>query len=644
MAVVAHNEPNTWPQVLRYNAARFGGDGKAMRYKHYGIWHTYSWEDYLSSVKYLTLGLKSLGFGSGSRLLIIGDNSPEWYFAQLAAQGNRGVGVGLYSDLSAAEIERIARESEADFAMVEDEEQADKIAEIRDRLPHLKTVVFWRYKGLGDRERSFFVGVRDVVSMGRAFETEHPGAFEESVAGGEADDICSIIYTSGTGVEGPKGTLHSHRSLMANARGYVELDGLGPKDDLAGYLPPVWITEQCLTFGCHLLSGGILNFAENSATHQGDIREIAPHVLVYNSRLWETQAGQVQARMRGASRLKKRAVGWAMRVGYQMVDTAHEERKPALRWRLLDTIADRVVFRPVRDSLGLSRARVCYTSGSALSGDAIRFFRALKVPIKNIYGSAEAGAVTGAADRIQSTGTVGSVNPGVEITLAEQGELVVRHPGTFLGYHNDPDRTARVLNDGWVRTGDTVGAGAGAGKELVFVDRLDHLITLPCGDVLAPQHIESRLRASPYIKDAWVLAGEGCEALSAVVIVDAVTAGRWADQRKVRYTTFADLAHTPEVYGLIDHEIASINQDLEGSERIEKYVNLHREFDPDELELTRDRKLRRAFLSEKYQVLVQALAGDDTSVEVEGSTARGGGTAGTIRAALRIATVEREGQ
>lgn len=641
MAIVAHNEPDTWPKVLQHNAARFGAEGTAMRYKHYGIWHSYSWEAYLSKVKELALGLKSLGFGSESRLLIVGDNSPNWLFAQLAAQSNRGVSVGLYSDLSAAEIERIARDSEADFAMVEDEEQADKIAEIRDRLPHLKTVVFWRYKGLGDRDRSVFVGLRDVVSKGRDYEAEHPGAFEESVASGNADDVCSIIYTSGTGVEGTKGTLHSHRSLMANSRAYYELDSLSPKDDLAGYLPPAWITEQWLTFGCHLLSGGVLNFAENSATHEGDVREIAPHLLVYNSRLWESQAGQVQARMRGASRLKKLVTGWAMRIGYQMVDMAQQERKPALRWRLLDTIADRIVFRPVRDSLGLSRARVCYTSGSTLSADAIRFFRALKVPIKNIYGSAEAGAVTGAADRTQFAGTVGSVNPGVKVTVAEQGELVVRQPGTFLGYHDDPDRTARVLNDGWVRTGDKFATGAG--DELVFVDRLDDLITLPCGDVVAPQAIESRLRSSPYIKDAWVLAGERCEALSAVVIVDAVTAGRWADQRKVRYTTFADLAHTPEVYGLIEDEIASVNRDLEGSERIEKYVNLHRVLDPDELELTRDRKLRRAFLTERYGALIRALAGDDASVEVEGSSARGGGPAGNTRPTLRIATVGREG-
>ncbi len=641
MALVDHNEPDTWPKVLQHNAAWFGAEGTAMRYKHYGIWQSYSWEAYLSQVKDLALGLRCLGFGPRSKLLIVGDNSPEWLFAQLAAQGNRGISVGLYSDLSAAEIERIARDSEADFAMVEDEEQADKISEIRDRLPHLKTVVFWRYKGLGNRDRSVFVGLRDVVSMGRDYEAEHPGAFEESVAAGNTDDVCSIIYTSGTGAEGAKGTLHSHRSLMANSRAYCELDKLGPKDDLAGYLPPAWITEQWLIFGCHLLSGGVLDFAENSATHAGDVREIAPHLLVYNSRLWESKAGQVQARMRGASRLKKLATGWAMRIGYHMVDTAQQQQKPALQWRLLDTIADRTVFRPVRDSLGLSRARVCYTSGSTLSADAIRFFQALKVPIKTVYGSAEADAVTGAADRIKSAGTVVSVNPGVDVTVAERGELLVRHPGTFLGYHNDPARTARVLNDGWVRTGDKVATCADG--ELAFVDRLDDLITLPCGDVVAPQGIESRLRSSPYIKDAWVLAGDGCEALSAVVIVDAVTAGRWADQRKVRYTTFADLARSPEVYRLIEDEIASVNQGLGGGERIEKCVILHREFDPDELELTRDRKLRRAFLTERYGALIRALAGDDTSVEVEGSTARGSGPAGTIRATLRIATVGREG-
>ena len=627
---------------MTHNSASFGAGGKAMRFKHYGIWQSYSWAEYLENVKYLALGLRSLGFEPGSKLLIVGDNSPEWFFAQMAAQSNRGISVGLYSDLSPEEIEYAARDCEADFAMVEDQEQVDKLDEVRERLPHLKAVVFWRYKGLSDRDRSFVHGLRDVVAMGRDYEAAHPAAFEERIESGAADDICSIVYTSGTGDRGPKGTLHSHRSLMTAARAFCDQDGLGTKDDFASYLPPAWITEQWLSFGSHLLSGGIVDYAESAVTHQEDIREIAPTAVVYNSRLWESQAGQVQARMRGASAVKRLVTRWFMPVGYRRADLEYQRRKPGLPWRLLDACGDRIVFRPIRDSLGLPRARVCYTSGSMLSDETIRFFHALRVPLKNVYGSAEAGAVTGAAERIQTPGTVGSVNAGVETKVTERGELAVRHQGTFLGYCGSPELTAQVLDDGWVRTGDKCSVnGEGA---LVFTDRLDDLITLPCGDVVAPQSIESRLKCSPYIKDAWVLAHEDCETVSAVVIIDAANTGRWAERRKARYTTFNDLSQNPDVYGLIEQELAQVNRDLPQTQRIDRFVHLHREFDPDELELTRDRKLRRAFLYGRYEGLVRALRDGATTALVESQAAPHDARTEKIETALTIATVGREGQ
>ena len=387
--------------MLEHNCARFGAGGKAMRYKHYGIWQSYSWQDYFENVKYLALGLLSLGFEPGSRLLIVGDNSPEWYFAEMAAQCNRGISVGLYSDLSAAEIEHVARDCAADFAMVEDEEQADKLVQIRDRLPNLRTVVYWRHKGLSKHDRDTFIGLRDVLEMGHRYETDHPGAFEENIAAGRADDVCAIVYTSGATQDAPKGALQSHRSLMSNSQYYVEADGLSHKDDLACSLPPAWITEQWLAFGCHLLSGGTVNYAESSETQQKDMREIAPRVALYSSRLWESQAGQVQAKLRGASRLKRSASRLLMPVGQRAADIRDEKRKPGLHWRLLDAFADLVVYRQVRDSLGLPRARVCYTYGSALSPETFRFFHALRVPLKSIYGSTEAGAITGAAGGVQ---------------------------------------------------------------------------------------------------------------------------------------------------------------------------------------------------------------------------------------------------
>jgi long-chain acyl-CoA synthetase len=630
---------DTWPKLLKYNGSRYGAGGKAMRYKHYGIWQSHSWQDYLLNVKHLALGLLSLGFEPGSRLLIVGDNSPDWYFAQMAAQCNRGVSVGLYSDLSAAEIEYIARDCAAGFAMVEDEEQADKLVEVLDRLPDLKTVVYWRYKGVSGHDKRMFVGLRDVLEMGRRYEADRPGAFEENIAAGKGDDVCAIVYTSGATGDTPKGTLQSYRSLMSNARPFFELDRLTHKDDLACSLPPAWITEQWLAFGCHLLCGGTVNYAESAETQQEDMREIAPSVALYSSRLWESQAGQVQARLRGASPLKRSASRLFMPVGQRVADLRDQKRKPGLHWRLFGAVADLVVFRHVRDTLGLPRARVCYTYGSTLSPETFRFFHALRVPLKSIYGSAEAGAITGAAAGIQSPGVVGAANPGVEIELGEQGEIVVRHPGVFVGYQNDPGTTARVMDDGWVHTGDQ--GYFSADQELVFVDRVEDLITLPCGDVLAPQDVESRLKQSPYIKDAWVHSGQDCDFVTAVVILDADNTGRWADKNKINYTTFGDLSQKPEVYRLIEEEIALVNQGLPATRRIEKYVNLHKEFDPDESELTRNRKLRRAVLRKRYPDLIEALSGDRTSVEVEAEFTYQDGRTGKIRTALQIATVGR---
>ncbi|MCE5254072.1 MAG: AMP-binding protein [Actinomycetia bacterium] len=634
--------PDTWPKVLQRNSAHFSAQHKAMRYKHYGIWQSYTWQDYFSKVKYLALGLLSLGFQEGSRLLIVGDNSPEWYFAEMAAQCDRGVSVGLYSDLSAAEIEHIARDSEADFAMVEDQEQVDKMLLIKERLPKLKAVVYWRYKGLSDVNDPSFTGLRDVWERGRVYEAVHRGVFEENIAAGKADDVCAIVYTSGVTGEAPKGTVHTYRSLMAGSRCYTELDHLSSKDDLACALPPAWITEQWVVFGCHLLCGGTVNFAESAETLQEDMREIGPSVALYNSRLWESETGQVQSKLQSAGLLKRSVSARLMPVGLRMADARYEKRKPSMSTRLLDLIADLLVFRQIRDGLGLPHARVCYTSGCMLSPEVLRFFHALKVPLKNIYGSAEAGAITGAGDRIQSPGTVGSVNPGVEVRFGGQNEIIVRHPGVFQGYCNDPEATGRVLDDGWVRTGDS-GRPAADG-ELVFIDRVDDLIVLPCGDVLAPQEIESRLKHSPYIKDAWVPAGQDCRYVSAVIIVDADNTGQWADKRKVTYTTFSDLSQKPEVYRLIEAEVSAVNQGLPDSRRIEKFVNLHKEFDPDESELTRNRKLRRAFLRKRYADLVQALDGDRESVEVEAEFTYQDGRTGKIKTALKIARIGRGGQ
>lgn len=628
---------DTWPKVLEHNRSSFGSQ-KAMRYKHYGIWQSYSWAQYSENVKYLALGLLSLGFQPGDRLLIVGDNSAHWYFAELAAQSNRGVSVGLYSDLSATELEHIAFDCGAQFVMVEDQEQVDKILSIRDRLPALKAVVYWRYKGLGGAaDEGFLFGLRAVVERGRVYEQEHPGAFEQNVAAGSADDVCAIIYTSGTGGR-PKGALHSYRSLMASAERYHRLDRLTHKDDLVSYLPPAWIAEQCLVLGGHLLCGGVVDFPENSETQQEDVREIAPTLVVYNSRLWEAQAGQVRAKLQAAGWLKMQFIRRFIPIGLRAADLRERKETPGLGLRILDALGDLFVFRKVRDSLGLTKARVCYTTGASVAPETMRYFHALRIPLRNIYSTTEAGTVTGVLERVQRPWTLGSVFEGIDVRVTEQGEILVRHPGAFLGYYNDPEATALALRDGWVHTGD---CGRLDDGQLVFVDRMCDLISMPGGAAVPPQEMEARLKHSPYIKDAWVFSCTDASFLSAVIIIDEANTSQWADKQKVAYTTFGDLAQKDEVYGLIEREIVSVNQQVPEHQRIHRFVDLHKEFDPDEAELTRNRKLRRTILSTRYGPLAEALCGEGSNVEVEAEFTYQDGRTATLKTAVKLATIGR---
>jgi long-chain acyl-CoA synthetase len=320
MARVYREKGDTWPKILKYNFAQYGDKHAAIRYKHHGIWQTFSWKDYYLNVKYLALGLLSMGFKPGDKLLIIGDNAPQWYFAELAAQANHGASVGSYSDLTPQEVKYIAANSEARFAVVEDQEQVDKFLQIKDELPLLEKIIFWRYKGLSGYSDSTFIGYRQVQQLGQKYESEHPGIFEQNIADGKASDICAIVYTSGTTGDMPKGAVHTYGTLKPGAEYFLHLDPWYDDDNIASYMPPAWITEQWFGIGCHLLSGGTLNFAERPETQQQDIREIGPDIIFYSSRIWERQAVTVQARIHGADPLKRLMYRLFMPVGYKMAD------------------------------------------------------------------------------------------------------------------------------------------------------------------------------------------------------------------------------------------------------------------------------------------------------------------------------------
>lgn len=637
MDQVSSEKGDTWPKILKYNYEKYGRNRKAMRYKRYGIWQPYTWKDYYLNVKYLALGLFSLGFEPGDKLLIIGDNAPQWYYAELAAQANHGVSVGVYSDLNPPEIKYIAENSEAKFAIVQDQEQVDKFLQIRDELPLVKKVIYWSYKGLAHYADPILMEYGQVLQLGEKYEESHPRRFEQEVETGKADDICALVYTSGTtGI--PKGAVHTYKTMRAGTDYLLRLDPWYENDNVVPYLPPAWMTEQWFGIGCHLLSGCVLNFTETPETQQRDTRETEPSILFYGSRIWESQAATLQAQILGADPVQRLSFHLFMPIAYKATDLRFQKKRLSLFLKIVYFLGDIVLFRPVRKRLGLSNARICYTTGAMLSSDAFRLYHALGLPLKNLYSTTEGGAFTGARGDDIRLETADPAQRGIEVRIAESGEFLYRQPAVFVGYYKNPEKTAAVLKDGWFCSGDRCFI---KGDGLIsFVDRMEDMVELASGNKLAPQSIESRLRFSPYIKDAWVFGGPKREYASAIIIINYVHVSRWAGQRRVAYNTFAELSQRPEVYQLVEQEIDRINRTLPPGSRIRKYVNLHKEFDPDEGELTRTRKLRKAFLEERYRELIDAIYSDQAEALMEARIQHQDGRTETAKKGLSIKSLK----
>ena len=568
---------DTWPKVLASNYEKYGSR-KAMRYKHYGIWRAVTWENYYLDVKYLALGLIVLGFEPGDKLLIIGDNAPEWHFAELAAQALHGVSVGVYPDLSPSEIDAIATEVDARFAVCEDQEQVDKLLEIKTSF---QKIVYWNYKGLAHYSDPRLIGYREVLDLGRG--SPHPECFEAGMAKGNPDDVCVLVYTSGT-TAAPRAAVHTFRTLRAGAESLLSLDPWNEHDEVVPASTPAWIMGQWAAIGCHLLSRCILNFPEDPETRAQDTREMEPTVVLYGARFWESQAAALQARMLDLDAVKRFMFRLFM---------PHGHKKPSF-------VADLILFEAVRRALGLSRARICYSTGAILSPYAMRFYHALGIPVKSLYATTEGGVLAGPRNDDIPIDTVGPFLAGCEARIID-GEITYRSPGAFIGYYKDPP-----AKDGWFPTND---AGLIVDGALRFIDRKDSLI-----GTFAPQAIEAALRFSPFIADAWVFAG------GALIVINFPVVARWAGKRKIAFSTFAELARAPEVYDLIRADIDRVNADLPASCRIARYVNFHREFDAGAGEVTRSLNLRRKALQERYRGIVDAIGAGKTSVEAPDGT------------------------
>lgn len=625
----------TLPQLLFRNAIRYGSK-TAQREKLFGIWQPLSWQEYLEQVRLFALGLAALGFHRGDKLALIGENHPQWVWAELAAQALGGVAVGLYHDSMPQELAYIIDHSDAVMVVAEDQEQVDKMMEIKERIPRVGRIIFYNAKGLNNYSDELLLSFTTVQEMGRRFGDEHPSFFENVLDKGRAGDVAILSYTSGT-TGMPKGAMLTHNNLIRMAANLLSLDPLGERDEFLSFLPLAWIGEQMMAISAALWSGMTVNFPEKSETVQQDLKEIGPHVMFSPPRIWEDMASRVQARVRDADWLKRTAYRVLMPIGQRMADCRFHGRRAGWGLRCLYFVADLFLFAAIRDHLGMSRLKYAYTGGAALGPELFVLFHALDINLKQIYGQTEiAGISVAQRNGAVKFHTVGEPIPETKVRISAEGEIISRSPSVFLGYYKDKEATAIALSGGWLHSGD---AGyIGEDGHLVVIDRLKDVIRLVDRSMFSPQLIETKLKFSPYIKEA-VAVGRERPFVTALLNIDMGSVGKWAGERQIPYTTYADLAAKPEVLDLLAREVTKINQHLPDVGRVRRFVVLHKELDADDEELTRTRKVRRGFVAQKYAAVVNALYDGRSTVQVETTMRYSDGRDVSVATELEIVSV-----
>jgi long-chain acyl-CoA synthetase len=611
-----------------------------MREKEFGVWRPVTWRQYAEHVRQLALGLEALGLGRGDKVAFIGHNRPEGLWAEMATLAAGGVTAWLFQDCLVDEVQFIVDHSDARFLIVEGQEEVDKALAIRDRCPKLVRIIWDDPKGMRGYDDPMLLRLIEVEARGREVAQREPGRFETMVARGQGDDIALIFYTSGT-TGSPKGAMLTHTNMLAMGRNLMRVDPCRETDDFVSFLPFAWIGEQMMSISCGLMAGFTLNFPEEPETVMHDLREIAPQVVFSSARLYEQMVRTVQVRYLDSTRLKRKIYEAALSTGMRLADLRFAKRPAPLHLRLLGRLADWAVFRKLRDHLGLSRVRNVYTGGAAIGPDHFRFFHAIGVNLKQIYGQTEiAGiSVVHRTDDVK-VDTVGTPIPETEVRITPEGEIVSRSPSVFKGYYKQPEETARTLRDGWLHSGDS-GFIDDAGH-LVFFDRTKDIMVLGDGSRFSPMYLESRLRFSPFIKDALVV-GDQRPFVTAIICIDATVVGKWAEERALAYTSYQELCQKPEVQQLVAAAVRQANRGLPKAARIRRFLNLFKEFDADDDELTRTRKLRRAFVEDRYRQIVEALYQEGDSVHVDTAITYEDGRTARIKTDLRIVEVGEAG-
>ncbi len=633
---------STFPQLLMYHAAQRPG-APAMREKEYGIWQSLSWAGLETMVKQIAGGLHLAGLGKNDHMIVLGANRPRLYATMLAVQSLGAVPIPLYQDAAAPECVYPINNAEVAFAFAEDQEQVDKLLEIRAQCPQLQHIFYDDPRGLRNYEESGLRSMDALQKIGAAHNDSQPDFFRERVAQGKPDDVGAMFFTSGT-TGNPKGVVHTHDSLLNRARAGAEFDHLTNQEDVLAYLPPAWIGQNIFSYAQWLACGYVVNCPESAATATIDLKEIGPTYYFAPPRIFEGLLTSVMIRMEDAGKMKRGMFHYFMEVARKVGPTLMEGKSVGLLDRVLYALGNLLVYGPLRNNLGFSRVRVAYTAGEAIGPDLFTFYRSIGVNIKQLYGSTETAVfVCLQPDHEARADTVGVPCSGVEIKVADNGEILVKSTGLLKEYYKNPAATAEVLSaDGWYHTSD---AGfIDAHGHLKIIDRVKDVGRIRGGDfdgaMFAPKYVENKLKFFQHIKEV-VAYGDGREKVCVLVNIDFDAVGNWAERRNLPYAGYTDLAQKPQVYELIRECVEKVNADLSADallagSQVSRFLVLHKELDADDGELTRTNKVRRGFIAEKYQVLVDALYAGRTSQFIETVVKFEDGRSGSVSATLRL--------
>ena len=629
---------DTTPKLLLQQAS-MRGEHPAFRAKYLGIWQTWSWREMVDEIRSLTCGLAALGVVRGDLIAIIGSNRPQLYWTFDAIQALGSVPVPLYADSVADEMRYVLKHAEVKMAICEDQEQIDKILSIREDLPLLKDLVYLDPRGLRHYDQPFLHAMEAVQTTGRTYDQEHSEFFASQIADGKGSDICIVVYTSGTTGD-PKGVLLNFDNLLKSARSVAELEAIDENEEMLAYLPLAWVGDHFFSVALQHVCGFTVNCPESADTVTLDLKEIGPTCFLSPPAIFENFLTQIRIRMEDSGRLKRKLFGYFVGVASRCGIDILEGRTVALKDRLLHMLGNILIFGPLKDNLGLSRTRFAYTGGAPLGEEVFNFYRSIGLNLKQLYGQTESSAyVCIQRDGDVKPDTVGPPCPGVDLKITDDGEIIYKSPGNFVGYFKNDEATAETLDsEGWVHTGD---AGIiDDDGHLKVIDRAKDVGQLEDGTLFAPQFIENKLKFFPFIREA-VVHGADRDFVACFVNIDLEAVSNWAEREGISYTNYTDLASRDQIYGLIKDCIEQVNRGLaqdsalRGSQ-IGRFLLLHKELDADDGELTRTRKVRRRIIADRFSPLIDALYSDAEHVSFESQVTFEDGRKGMLKADLKI--------